>query len=317
MPEENKSIFSKRPRLPEWIRVKPFTGHGRTNVSEILDKYKLNTVCEDAKCPNLGECWHKKTATFMILGNVCTRNCGFCSVNHGSPEPPDPKEPENVARAAKEMGLKYVVITSVTRDDLPDGGASVFAKAIIKIRELNSDDIKVEVLTPDFKCNIDALKTVLAASPSVFNHNIETVKRLSKKIRITASYENSLFILSKAFEATGEKIPIKSGLMVGAGETDDEIIQCISDLRAAGVSMLTIGQYLPPKKESWPLDRYVTPAKFEEWKKYAESIGFSTVASAPLVRSSYCAEGLSKNFEHQTFTAKRNHLAMRYPPSPV
>jgi lipoic acid synthetase len=284
-----------RPHLPEWIRVKPFTGHGRTNISEILDKYALNTVCKSAKCPNLGECWHKKTATFMILGNTCTRNCRFCSVNYGTPGPLDPKESENVARAAKEMGLKYVVVTSVTRDDLPDGGASVFAETIIKIRELNYDNIKIEVLTPDFNCDLDALKTVLATNPSVFNHNIETVKRLSKEIRITASYENSLFILRKAFEIAEGKIPVKSGLMVGTGETDDEIIQCISDLRYAGVSMLTIGQYLPPKKESWPLDRYVTPAKFEEWKKYAESIGYSNVASAPLVRSSYCAEELNSS----------------------
>ena len=282
-------------RLPEWIRVKPFTGHGRANVLEILDKYALNTVCKSAKCPNLGECWHKKTATFMILGNTCTRNCRFCSVNHGVPGPLDPKESENVARAAKEMGLKYVVVTSVTRDDLPDGGASVFAETIIKIRELNSNNVKVEVLTPDFNCNLDALKTVLDANPSVFNHNIETVKRLSKEIRITASYENSLFLLSKAFEITEGKIPVKSGIMVGTGETDDEIMQCISDLIYAGVSMLTIGQYLPPKKSSWPLDRYVSPAKFKEWKEYAESIGFSNVASAPLVRSSYRAEELNSS----------------------
>ena len=292
-----------RPRMPEWIRVKPFTGHGRNNVSEILDKYKLNTVCTSAKCPNLGECWHKKTATFMILGDTCTRNCRFCSVNYGVPGPLDPKESENVARAAKEMGLKYVVVTSVTRDDLPDGGASVFAETIMKIREFSSGDIKVEVLTPDFKCNLNSLKAVLAANPSVFNHNIETVKRLSKEIRITASYENSLFVLTKASEIAEGKIPVKSGLMVGVGETDDEIVQCISDLRSAGVSMLTIGQYLPPKKESWPLDRYVPPVKFEEWKDYAESLGFFNVASAPLVRSSYCAEDLSRSrVNHKTLS---------------
>lgn len=286
-----------RPRLPEWIRVKAFTGQERTNVSKILDSYKLNTVCRSAKCPNLGECWHRKTATFMILGNVCTRNCRFCSIEHGSPGLLDPEEPEKIAKAAKKMGLKYVVVTSVTRDDLPDGGACVFAETIRKIREFNSGDIKIEVLTPDFNCNLDSLKTVLTANPSVFNHNIETVKRLSKEIRITASYENSLFILSKAFELTKGNIPVKSGIMVGVGETDDEIIRCITDLRAAGVSMLTIGQYLPPEKNSWPLDRYVPPIKFEEWKKYAQSIGFSKVASAPLVRSSYCAEELNSSIK--------------------
>lgn len=285
----------EKPRLPEWIRVKPFTGHGRTNVSEILDKYALNTVCKSAKCPNLGECWHKKTATFMILGNICTRSCRFCSVNHGTPGPLNLNESENIAKAAKEMGLKYVVVTSVTRDDLSDGGALIFAETIMKIRELNSDDIKVEVLTPDFNCNIGALKTVLDAKPFMFNHNIETVKRLSKEIRVTARYENSLFVLRKAFEIAEGKIPVKSGLMVGVGETDCEITECISDLRDAGVSVLTIGQYLPPKKESWPLDRYVPPIKFEEWKKYAKSIGFSSVASAPLVRSSYCAEELNSS----------------------
>lgn len=282
-----------RLRLPEWIRIKPFTGQGRSYTSEILNNLMLNTVCKSAKCPNLGECWHKKTAAFMILGNICTRNCRFCSVTHGSPQPPDPEEPEKIAKAVKEMELKYVVITSVTRDDLPDGGASVFAETIKKIRDLNSADTKIETLTPDFKCSEEALTTVLAAKPTVFNHNVETVKRLSDKVRVTATYENSLFVLRKACEITGGKIPVKTGIMAGLGETDEEVIECITDLKAAGATMLTIGQYLPPERNSWPLDRYVEPEKFEEWKKYAENIGFSKVASGALVRSSYCAEELN------------------------
>jgi len=290
MTEENKSIFSKRPRLPEWIRVKPHTGSGRKDVSEIIHNHKLNTVCQSAKCPNLNECWHKHTATFMILGKVCTRKCRFCSVCHGSPEQPDPAEPEHVAKAVRDMNLKYVVITSVTRDDLPDGGASVFADTIKKIREVNETKTRIEVLTPDFNCDLYALKTVLDAEPTVFNHNVETVRRLTSDIRFRATYDNSLYILSKAFEVSEGKIPVKSGLMAGLGETDQEIEQSIIDIRNTGATMLTIGQYLPPSSERWPLDRYVHPDIFAKWKKFAQSLGFTNVASATLVRSSYCAE---------------------------
>jgi len=293
MTEEVDNIFSKRPRMPEWIRVKAYIGNAREDVSSILKNHRLNTVCKSAKCPNLGECWHNGTATFMILGDICTRNCRFCAVNNGSPNPINPSEPENVANAVKEMRLKYVVITSVTRDDLPDGGASVFAETIRKIREFNSASIKIEVLTPDFNCDLKSLKKVLDASPTVFNHNIETVKRLTKKIRVKATYENSMFVLQKAFELSKGELPIKSGLMVGLGETDAEVEECIADIRSTGATILTIGQYLPPTPESWYLDRYVHPSQFDLWKIFALKIGFNNVASAPLVRSSYCAENLA------------------------
>lgn len=293
MTREMNNIFSRRPRMPEWIRVKTYTGNGRKDVSSILKCHTLNTVCKSAKCPNLGECWHKGTATFMILGNICTRNCRFCAVNTGLPNPVDLAESENVAKAVNEMQLKYVVITSVTRDDLPDGGARFFAETIRKIRELNSVNTKIEVLTPDFNCDLDSIKTVLDANPSVFNHNIETVKRLTKEIRVKATYENSMFVLKKAFELSKGEIPIKSGLMVGLGETDAEIEECITDIRSTGATILTIGQYLPPTHKSWPLDRYVRPIQFDLWKAFALKKGFNNVASAPLVRSSYCAEDLA------------------------
>jgi len=290
--KDDKILKTGRQRLPEWIRVKAHAGTGRKKVTEILDKMGLHTVCESAKCPNLGECWHKQTATFMILGDICTRNCQFCAVTHGEPGKLDLDEPDKVAKAVKKMNLKYAVVTSVTRDDLSDGGASVFAEVIKKIREYNSDKTLIEVLTSDFDGNLEALKIVLDAKPTVFNHNLETVKRLSKEIRLHADYDKSLYILKKASELSGGKIPIKSGIMVGMGETDEEVIQCLDDLRAVGVSILTIGQYLPPNSNKWKLKRYVHPDVFEEWKKYALSIGFKHVASSPLVRSSYCAEEL-------------------------
>lgn len=293
MDELQQKTLMQRPRLPEWIRVKPQTGMGRSEVSDILKNHKLNTVCKSAKCPNLGECWHKHTATFMILGDICTRNCRFCAVKNGLPAPPDMTEPENIAKAVKEMRLKYVVITSVTRDDLPDGGAEIFAQTIKKIREYNGLDIKIEILTPDFNCDINSLQTVLDAEPTVFNHNIETVKRLTDKIRYKATYKNSLFVLKKALELSRKKIPVKSGLMVGMGESNSEVEECIRDIRDAGASILTIGQYLPPTNDSWTLERYVHPSQFEIWGKLALEMGFKSVASAPLVRSSYCAENLS------------------------
>jgi lipoyl synthase len=295
--KEDKSKLKKvRPRLPEWIRVKAYTGQGRNDVNKLVSSLGLNTVCQSAKCPNIGECWHKKTATFMIMGNTCTRNCKFCAVDHGETEPLDKTEPLKLAEAVKEMKLKYVVITSVTRDDLDDGGAQHFTDVINTIRELNSNNIALEVLTPDFKGNADDLKKVLSARPTVFNHNIETVERLSEEIRVIASYDRSLDVLNKAAQLSNGEIAIKSGLMVGLGEKDQEVVKTIDDLFLAGVRMLTIGQYLPPTIEHWPLDRYVHPDKFEEWKEYSYAKGFTHVASAPLVRSSYHAEDL-KNFQ--------------------
>ncbi|MCP4177940.1 MAG: lipoyl synthase [bacterium] len=293
--KDEKILKTGRQRLPEWIRVKAHAGIGRKKVTKILSEKGLHTVCESAKCPNLGECWHKQTATFMILGDICTRNCQFCAVKHGEPGKVDLDEPDKVAKAVKEMNLKYAVVTSVTRDDLTDGGASIFAETIKKIKEYSSGKILVEVLTPDFDGNLDALKIVLDANPTVFNHNLETVKRLSKEIRLHADYDKSLHVLKKAVEISGGKIPVKSGIMVGMGETDEEVIQALDDLKEVGVSILTIGQYLPPNSNKWKLKRYVHPDVFEQWKKYALSIGFRHVASSPLVRSSYCAEELLDN----------------------
>ncbi len=279
-----------RPRLPDWIRVKAYAGEGRSKVQGVISDLGLHTVCESARCPNLGECWHKQTATFMILGDICTRDCKFCAVNHGEPNTPDLQEPAKIAEAVNRMGLRYVVITSVTRDDLEDGGSEHFAEVIKVIREVNGDDVKIEVLTPDFNGDILPLKKVLNASPSVFNHNIETVKRLSSVIRTTATYEKSLNFLKDAVQVSDGRIPIKSGLMVGLGEGDQEVETAIMDLRDAGISMLTIGQYLPPSSNHWPLDRYVHPDTFEKWRLFALDVGFTNVASAPLVRSSYQAE---------------------------
>ena len=281
----------KRPRLPPWIRVKVGTGGGRGEVAAILKELNLNTVCGSAECPNLDECWRKRVATFMILGDHCTRNCRFCAVPHSAvPPSPDPKEPANIAEAVVRLALRYVVVTSVTRDDLSDGGAAVFAETIHEIR-VRSRDVKVEVLTPDYL--EDDLRTVLDAEPVVFNHNVETVERLSRTIRLKADYRRSLRVLSEAAELAGDATSVKSGLMVGLGESDDEVDTAIRDIRGAGATILTIGQYLPPSRSHWPLDRYVEPAKFAEWRDLALSIGFEKVASAPLVRSSYQAEELN------------------------
>lgn len=283
---------SSRGKLPPWIRIRVNCGSAREEVAAILSGLKLNTVCASAQCPNLNECWHKRTATFMILGNECTRNCRFCAVNHSPcPLPPDPDEPEHVAVAAAQMKLKFVVVTSVTRDDLPDGGAEHFA-ATIRALHKHLPEAGVEVLTPDFNENREHLNIVLDAHPTVFNHNIETVERLAAQIRNKATYRRSLKVLAMASEYGG--IPVKSGLMVGLGETDEEVVQALRDLRDSGVTVLTIGQYLPPSGQHWKLDRYVEPEKFAEWGKLAADLGFESIASAPLVRSSYHAGELIK-----------------------
>ncbi len=285
-----------RPKLPPWIRVRVSAGDGREKVNSLLNDLNLNTVCSSAKCPNLGECWNRKTATFMILGDYCTRNCKFCAVNHDiKPKEIDLEEPKRVAEAVKKLGLKYVVLTSVTRDDLPDEGANQFIETICEIRKLDKD-IKIEILTPDFNNKKDLLKMVLDAKPTVFNHNIETVERLSCDIRSKATYRKSLEVLKSAFEL-GNGTPVKSGIMVGMGETDDEVIKTIRDIRNTGATILTIGQYLPPSNEHWKLERYPDPTKFEEWGKFATEIGFKFVASAPLVRSSYNASELYSSVE--------------------
>lgn len=287
--------------MPPWIRVRVGTGAGRKEVASILKELNLNTVCGSAGCPNLAECWQKRTATFMILGNECTRDCRFCAVKtNNSPALPNSQEPFNIAEAVKRMNLKYVVITSVTRDDLPDGGSKQFADTVCEIRKIDPN-IQIEVLTPDYLD--DELKTVLDAKPTVFNHNIETVERLSCKIRSKANYKRSLQTLSEAANLAKSlqggndsrdesEIMIKSGLMVGMGETDEEVEQTICDIRKTGATMLTIGQYLPPSGKHWPLERYVDPATFEHWREFALQHGFAKIASGPLVRSSYHAEEL-------------------------
>jgi len=286
-----------RPALkrPDWLRIRVAPGNEREKVRELLSRLKLHTVCASAQCPNLCECFHHSTATFLILGNCCTRNCRFCAVPHGRPAgPPDPEEPVHVAEAAAELKLKFVVVTSVTRDDLDDGGAAHFAATIRALHD-KLPEAGVEVLTPDFKGRRDLIELVLAAGPTVFNHNIETVERLSARIRSVATYRRTLEVLRLAAEAGQGKIPVKSGLMVGLGESDEEVLATLRDLRAAGVSIVTIGQYLPPSREHWPLQRYVTPETFAAWGEAARAMGFARVASAPLVRSSYHAGELWKH----------------------
>ena len=280
---------SFRPKLPPWIRVKVGCGNGRDTVSHILQEFKLNTVCSSAQCPNLGECWHRRTATFMIMGNECTRNCRFCAIeSNACPVQLENDEPQRVAAAAQALGLKYVVVTSVTRDDLPDGGAGHFAAVIRELREA-LPDAGIEVLTPDFNGDIAALQTVIDAKPTVFNHNLETVERLARQIRSRADYRRSLDVLSQAAHLADSTTAVKSGIMVGLGETDEEVVTAIRDIYHTGASILTIGQYLPPTAEHWPLQRYVHPETFQAWKELALELGFQSVASAPLVRSSYNA----------------------------
>lgn len=274
-------------RKPEWLRIDLNKGRSLEYVNEILRRFSLNTVCKEANCPNRMECYSKKTATFMILGNQCTRNCRFCNVTHAEPQPVDPQEPQNVANAALELGLKHVVITSVTRDDLPDGGAKHFSQVIKAIKAKKSDMV-VEVLIPDFRGSIEALKTVIRAKPEIINHNVETVPRLYPEVRPAAIYERSLKLLEQV-KLIDSSIITKSGIMVGLGETEEEVIDVLKDLRSVNCDFLTIGQYLPPSAAHYPVAEYVTPEVFQMYKEKALSLGFSFVASAPLVRSSYNA----------------------------
>jgi lipoic acid synthetase len=277
-------------KKPDWIRVKAGSSAGRFGeIKQILREHHLHTVCEEATCPNIGECFGKGTATFMILGDLCTRRCPFCDVGHGKPLPPDAEEPEKLARTIAAMQLKYVVITSVDRDDLRDGGAQHFADCIRKVREY-SPVTKIEVLVPDFRGRLDIALDILAATPpDVMNHNMETVPRLYKQARPGADYENSMQLL-KAFKVRVPNVPTKSGLMVGLGETDEEILDTLRDLRAHGVEMLTIGQYLAPSGHHLPVLRYVHPDIFAMYAREATAMGFTHAASAPLVRSSYHAD---------------------------
>jgi len=277
-------------KKPSWIRAKAGNGQARFGeVKRILREAALHTVCEEASCPNIGECFGKGTATFMILGDLCTRRCPFCDVGHGKPLPPDAQEPAHLARTVAAMQLKYVVITSVDRDDLRDGGAQHFADCIRAAREA-SPATRIEILVPDFRGRLEiAVDILTATTPDVFNHNLETVPRLYRQARPGADYAHSLALL-KAFKARNPAIPTKSGLMVGIGETDEEILAVMRDLRAHGVDMLTIGQYLAPSSHHLPVLRYVHPDAFAMFEREARTMGFSHAACAPMVRSSYHAD---------------------------
>lgn len=278
-----------RLRKPEWIRVKTGSGTGYSDVKKLLREHSLVTVCEEASCPNIGECFSKGTATFMILGDVCTRRCPFCDVAHGKPQPPDSDEPENLARSIGLLKLKYVVITSVDRDDLRDGGAQHFADCLKAIRA-SSPATRLEILIPDFRGRLaEALDALSANLPDVLNHNLETVPRLYKLARPGADYAHSLQLLAD-FKARFPDIPTKSGLMLGLGETDEEVLEVMKDLRAHGVNMLTLGQYLQPSEGHLPVLRYATPETFALFEREAKAMGFSHAACGPMVRSSYFAD---------------------------
>ena len=277
------------PSKPDWIRVKIPASSKISHIKNKLRQHKLASVCEEASCPNLGECFSNGTATFMIMGDICTRRCPFCDVAHGKPRPLDENEPRELAEAIREMGLSYVVITSVDRDDLKDSGAQHFANCIIETRKHNPD-IKVEILVPDFRGRIDiALSILEPIPPDVFNHNLETVPRLYKKARPGAYYQYSLDLL-KAYKSIRPDVVTKSGLMLGLGEEIDEVKQVLQDLKAHDVDMITLGQYLQPSKDHLKVERFVHPSEFDMLSAYAEGLGFSQVASGPLVRSSYHAD---------------------------
>lgn len=285
IPDSNGVVLRK----PSWIRARPSSSKAFYDVKRILREQKLHTVCEEASCPNIGECFGKGTATFMILGDLCTRRCPFCDVAHGRPLPPDAEEPLHLAQSIATMGLRYVVITSVDRDDLRDGGAQHFVDCIRQIR-LHSPGTKIEILVPDFRGRLKvALEKLSAYPPDVLNHNLETVPRLYKQCRPGADYAHSLKLLND-FKAGSPQVPTKSGLMLGLGETDNEIHEVLSDLRQNGVELLTVGQYLQPSTGHLPVKRYVSPDSFKELGRIATGMGFRNAACGPMVRSSYHAD---------------------------
>ena len=277
-----------RGRLPPWLKKRLPAGSGISEVAQIIADLHLATVCDGAHCPNRAECYARRTATFMILGETCTRTCGFCAVAAGAPAPVRDEEAGAVAEAAARLGLRHVVITSVTRDDLPDGGAGHFARTIRAVRDRLGDAV-IEVLTPDFAGRAESVDTVLAARPDIFNHNVETPERLYPRVRPQANYARSLAVLRRAAQAT-PRVHTKSGFMVGLGETDAEIRGVLRDLRGVGCDIVTIGQYLAPSPQHLPVVRFVEPAEFDAWRAEAKSMGFAAVAAAPFVRSSYHAE---------------------------
>ncbi|HXR03226.1 MAG TPA: lipoyl synthase [Verrucomicrobiae bacterium] len=281
--------LKSRPRLPEWLRAKLPTTDGFARTRSLLDELKLYTVCESAKCPNHWECWSKGTATFMIAGDRCTRACGFCAVTTARPLALEADEPGRVAEATRQMRLRHIVITAVARDDLADGGAEHFRKTIEAVRELNPG-IVIEVLVPDFNDRDESIETVLAANPHIFNHNLETVRRLTPLVRSRATYDRSLSVLRKAKAGRGGAIYTKSGVMLGLGETEEEVVVALEDLRCAGCDILTLGQYLQPTLKHLPVLEFIAPEVFDACGRIARRLGFVHVASGPMVRSSYHAD---------------------------
>ena len=276
----------EKKRKPRWLKVKLPSGEAYRNVKSLTKSHKLHTICESGNCPNMGECWGAGTATFMILGNICTRSCGFCNVMTGRPLAVDVLEPKKVARSIRLMKIKHAVITSVDRDDLPDGGASIWVETIHEVRKQNPGTT-METLIPDFKGRLKDIQPIIDAAPEVVSHNMETVRRLTKKVRIQAKYDRSLETL-KYLHLGG--IKTKSGIMLGLGETEQEVVETMHDLLAIGVSILTLGQYLQPSKKHLPVSEFISPSQFEKYKNIGLSLGFQHVESSPLVRSSYHAE---------------------------
>jgi len=284
---EIKKDLKGRTKKPKWLRVKLPTGENYKNVRGLVDKYKLHTICESGHCPNMGECWGAGTATFMILGNICTRSCGFCNVATGRPETVDWEEPEKVARSVKLMKVKHAVLTSVDRDDLADGGSILWAETVKAIRRI-SPQTTMETLIPDFKGELHNVDRIIEANPEIVSHNMETVRRLTRKVRIQAQFDRSLMVL-KYLKDNGIHIT-KSGIMLGLGETKEEVMDAMKDLREADVDILTLGQYLQPTPKHLPVVEFITPEVFEELKEIGLEMGFRYVESGPLVRSSYHAE---------------------------
>ena len=281
--------LKSRPRLPEWLRTKLPTSDSFARTRSLLDEMKLHTVCESAKCPNHWECWSKGTATFMIAGDRCTRACGFCAVTTAKPFALEADEPDRVAEATRRMRLRHIVITAVARDDLADGGAGHFRKTIEAVRESNPG-VVIEVLVPDFNDRDESIETVLVANPHIFNHNLETVRRLTPLARSRATYDRSLNVLRKVKTKRGDTIYTKSGMMLGLGETEEEVVVALEDLRRAGCDILTLGQYLQPTLKHLPVVEFISPEAFDAYGRTARSLGFVHVASGPMVRSSYHAD---------------------------
>ena len=284
---KTKQVAIQRVKKPKWLRVKLPTGENYKNVRGLVDKYKLHTICESGHCPNMGECWGAGTATFMILGNICTRSCGFCNVATGRPLSVDWEEPEKVARSVKLMKIKHAVLTSVDRDDLADGGSIIWKETVDAIRRI-SPNTTMETLIPDFKGELHNVDRIIEANPEIVSHNIETVRRLTRKVRIQAQFDRSLTVLKYLKEKGIERT--KSGIMLGLGETEDEVLDAMKDLRKADVDVVTIGQYLQPTPRHLPVVEFVTPEVFERLKEIGLKMGFKHVESGPLVRSSYHAE---------------------------